>query len=117
LKDSWILPARSPEWKFLEGLAVPFGPEIINHDILRNISTLQTFPIETAALYECREKHRIVICPAGVHIADFASLWELMAAFIDIVIGVYDKFLFLCNLIQYLFHNYHLPRVAAEGSL
>jgi hypothetical protein len=34
LKDSWTPLARSPEWKFLEGLAVPFGPDIINHDIL-----------------------------------------------------------------------------------
>jgi Fungal protein kinase len=78
LKDSWIPPARLPEWKFLEGIAVSFGPEIINYDILRNTSTLQNFPIGTAALDECQEKRHIVICPAGVHIADFASLWELM---------------------------------------
>lgn len=111
LKDSWIPRTRSPEWKFLEGLVIPFGPQILGHDILRNTGTLRTHPYETPALDECREKRRILIYPAGVHIADFACLWELMAAFMDIVIGMYDKFrdFFLCYLIQYLFHSYHLP--------
>ena len=119
LKDSWIPPARSPESKFLEGLAIPFGPQIIDHDILRNTGTLQTYSVEAPALDECQEKHRIVIYPTGVHIADFASLLELMAAFMDIVIGMYDKFhdFFFCYLIQYLFHSYHPSRVTSEGSL
>ena len=63
-------------------------------------------------------KRRIVIYPAGVHIADFTSLLKLMAAFMDIVIGMYNKFrdFFFRYLIQYLFHSYHLPRVTPEGS-
>ena len=79
LKDSWIPPARSPESKFLEGLAIPFGPQII---------------------------------------ANFTSLLELMAVFMDIVIGMYNKFcdFFFCYLIQYFFHSYHLPQVTPEGS-
>ena len=119
LKDSWIPPARSPELKFLEGLAIPFGPQIIDHDILWNTGTLWAYSVEALALDECQEKHCIIIYPAGVHITDFTSLLELMAAFMDIVIGMYNKFhdFFFCYLIQYLFHSYHLPWVTPEGSL
>jgi hypothetical protein len=88
LKDSWIPIGRKSESKFLEGLAIPFGPEIVDHCMLRNTGTLRSHAVATSALDECREKRRIVIYPAGVHIADFTSLWELMAAFLDIVIGI-----------------------------
>ena len=53
LKDSWIPPARSPESKSLEGLAIPFGPQIIDHDILQNTGTLRTYSVEAPALNEC----------------------------------------------------------------
>ena len=87
LKDSWIPISRIAESKFLEGLAIPFGPEIIDHCILRNTGTFRSHAMTSSALDECREKRRIVIYPAGVHIADFSCLWELMAAFLDVVVG------------------------------
>jgi Fungal protein kinase len=93
LKDSWIPISRLPESAFLEQLAIPFGPEIIDHCILGNTGTVRSHAIASSALDECREKRRIAIYPAGVHIADFSCLWELMAACLDIVIG---KILFLC---------------------
>jgi Fungal protein kinase len=88
LKDSWIPVTRAPESKFLEGLVIPFGPEIIHHDILRNTGTLRAHAVQSSGLDERREKRRIVIYPAGVHIADFSSLWELLVAFLDIVVGM-----------------------------
>ena len=94
LKDSWIPISRTPESTFLEGLSIPFGPEIFDHSILRNTGTLRSHAVVTSALDECREKRRIVIYPAGVHIADFRCLWELMAAFLDIVIGITIYFFF-----------------------
>jgi hypothetical protein len=43
-----------------------------------------------ADIRERREKRRVVTYPAGVHISDFSSLWELLVAFLDVVIGMED---------------------------
>jgi Fungal protein kinase len=87
LKDSWITTDRLEEAKFLEGVSIPFGPKLIDHCILRNTHRHREHSITPSSKHEHREKRRVVTYPAGVHIANFSSLWELMAAFLDIVIG------------------------------
>jgi hypothetical protein len=88
LKDSWITTDRPQEAAFLEGLCIPFGPELVDHCVLRNTNAFRKHPIKQSLNYELREKRRVVTYPAGVHISDFTSLWELIVAFLDIVIGV-----------------------------
>ena len=88
LKDSWITTDRPEEAKLLQGLQIPFGPKLINHCILRNTHTFRNHPIKASVNLERREKRRVVTYPAGVHISDFTSLWELLVAFLDIVIGM-----------------------------
>jgi Fungal protein kinase len=90
LKDSWIAVNRISEASFLNGLVTPFGPELITNCILRKTSFLRQQVFEAPAVNECREKRRIVTYPAGVHIANFTSLWELIIAFLDIVISTYQ---------------------------
>jgi Fungal protein kinase len=90
LKDSWITTDRPQEAEFLQNLCIPFGPQLVNHCILRNTRDLRKHAVIPSPNSECREKRRIVTFPAGVHISDFTSLWELMVAFLDIVIGMED---------------------------
>ena len=87
VKDSWITVDRPQEAAFLQGLHIPFGPELINHCVLRNTNTFQKHLIKQSLNHELCEKQRVVMYPAGVYISDFTSLWELMVAFLDIVIG------------------------------
>ena len=95
LKDSWITTDRATEANFLQGLVIPFGPQLVDHCILRKTSTFRDSPILTSGIQECREKRRVVTSPAGVHISDFSSLWELMVAMLDIVVGMIDSPFFL----------------------
>jgi hypothetical protein len=88
LKDSWITVDRAQEAEFLQGLHIPFGPELINHRVLRNTNIFRKYPVKPSAITEIREKRRVVMYPAGVHISDFTSLWELLVAFLDVVIGM-----------------------------
>jgi hypothetical protein len=91
LKDSWITTDRGKEANFLEGLHIPFGPRLIDHCVLRDTTNnFREYPIRRSVVDECREKRRVVTYPAGVHISDFSSLWELLVAFLDIVIGMKD---------------------------
>jgi hypothetical protein len=95
IKDSWITTNRATEASFLEGLDIPFGPQLINHCLLGNTSMFRDNPITPPSIPECREKRRVVTYPAGVHISDFSSLWELMVAMLDVVVGmIYIPFLF-----------------------
>jgi hypothetical protein len=90
LKDSWITTDRLEEAAFIQGPHIPFGPELVDNCILRNTHTLRGHPMRPSPKSERREKRRIVTYPAGVHISDFTSLWELLVAFLDIVIGMED---------------------------
>lgn len=87
LKDAWIAGDRESEANFINGLPIPFGPELVDHCILRNTDTFRSSATRIA---ERREKRRIVTSPAGVHISDFSSCWELMVAFLDVIIGMSD---------------------------
>jgi len=86
LKDSWITVEREPEADFLQGLDIPYGPDLVDHCILGKTDLFRKYPINPSPVNECREKRRIVTYPAGVHISDFSSLLELMFAFFDIVL-------------------------------
>jgi hypothetical protein len=99
LKDSWITTDRMTEASFLQGLDIPFGLKLINHCVLGNTSSFRDSPIKMSLNKEVREKRRIVTYPAGVHISDFASLWELMVAMLDVVIGMIDSGFFLAALL------------------
>jgi Fungal protein kinase len=88
LKDSFINIDRRSEESVLSGLCIPFGPDIISHCTLGDTSTFRTTFLKPAALTETRQKRRIVTYPAGVHISDFSSLWELMVVFLDVLVGV-----------------------------
>ena len=99
IKDSWITTERAAEATFIQGLDIPFGPKLIDHCILRNTGTFRDNPITKSSIMEHREKRRVVTYPAGVHISDFSSLWELMVAMLDVVVGmVHSPFLFDCFL-------------------
>lgn len=86
LKDSWITTDRAPEADFLQGLDIPYGPELVDHCVLRNTDFIRKYPIRPSHIDECREKRRTLTYPAGVHISDFSSLWELMVALFDTVL-------------------------------
>ena len=90
LKDSWITKDRLKEADFLEGLDIPFGPKLVDHHILRNTHFFRESATKVARVLENREKRRVLTFPAGVHISDFSSLWELLVAFLDVVIGMED---------------------------
>jgi protein kinase-like protein len=95
LKDSWIATNRATEATFLEGLDIPFGPQLVNHCVLRDTGSFRDSPLKMCASQECREKRRVVTYPAGVPISDFSSCWELMVAMLDVVVGIIDSpFLF-----------------------
>ena len=86
LKDSWITIERGLEAAFLQGLSIPYGPDLVDQCRLRKTDIFRKSPILPSLNSECREKRRIVTYPAGVHISDFSSLLELMFAFFDIVL-------------------------------
>jgi hypothetical protein len=86
LKDSWITVERGLEAAFLQGLSIPYGPDLVDQCSLRKTDIFRKYPISPSLNNECREKRRIVTYPAGVHISDFSSLLELMFAFFDVVL-------------------------------
>lgn len=88
LKDSFITIDRRTEVSILKELTIPFGPEIIDHCILGNTASFRQSLYSPAKFLETREKRRIVTYPAGVHISDFSSLWELMVVFLDVAVGM-----------------------------
>ena len=67
LKDSWITTNWLTKASFLNGLNIPFGPQLIDHCILRNTGTFWDNPIVMSPIQECREKQCIVTSwyPAG----------------------------------------------------
>ena len=96
IKDSWVFLNRPHEATFLEGLSFPFCPTLINHSRQRNTRTLRSLAVQLSLVKEIREKRRTVTRPAGVHISDFSSLWELMVAFLDIALGMFDGIFVSC---------------------
>ena len=86
LKDSFIMSNRPTEESIPNGLTIPFGPDIINHCILGDTVTFRESLLSPAKLLETQQKRRIVTYPAGVHISNFTSLWELMVAFLDVTV-------------------------------
>ena len=92
LKDSWITTNRDSEAKFLRGLHIPYGPDLVDHCTLGNTAGFRQFTIRSAVNSDCREKRRIVTYPAGVHISDFTCMLELMFAFFDIVLCMWHFF-------------------------
>ena len=93
VKDSWIMTDKASESAFLEGLHIPFGSSLIDSCSLRKTDYLRQFAyvVRESTLNDHRIKRRIVTSPAGVHISDFSSLWELLVALLDIVIGMIDS--------------------------
>jgi Fungal protein kinase len=87
LKDSFITIDRVSEQSILQGLNIPFGPDIINHCTFED-NVFRKSLLKPAAFHEVRQKRRIVTYPAGVHISDFTSLWELMVVFLDVTVGM-----------------------------
>ena len=87
LKDSFITIDRPTEASILENLSIPFGPDIVDHCTFDDTNTFRKSLLKPAAIHEVRQKRRVVTYPAGVHISDFTSLWELMVAFLDVAVG------------------------------
>ena len=79
---------RPTKESILNGLTIPFGPDIIDHCILRDTVTFRESLLSPAKLLKTWQKRCIVTYPAGVHISNFTSLWELMVAFLDVTIGM-----------------------------
>jgi hypothetical protein len=92
VKDSFILPEKQQEAVFLRGICLPFVPELVDGCVLGNTDYIRTVLIRKPMVLEVREKRRVVTQPAGVPITDFTNLWELMIAFLDVVIGMCDNF-------------------------
>jgi hypothetical protein len=88
LKDSFITIDRPAEASVLGGLTIPFGPNVVDHCILGDTHRFRASLMKPAPILETRQKRRIVTYPAGVHISDFTSLWELVVAFLDVAIGM-----------------------------
>jgi hypothetical protein len=88
LKDSFITVDRVSEHSILKKGPIPFGPEIIDHFIFEDTNIFRKSLLKPAEIPEVREKRRVVTYPAGVHISDFTSLWELMVAFLDVTVGM-----------------------------
>lgn len=112
LKDSWITTDRVQEAEFLKELDIPFGPSIRASTTLRNTDDFRTDVNSIAAINEPREKRRVVEGPAGVHISDFTSLWELTVAFLDVAIGMCDVYSTTPALTTYP----HLPQLSYTSS-
>ena len=88
LKDSFITSNRPTEESILNGLTIPFGPDIIDHCILGDTVTFQESLLSPAKLLETQQKRCIVTYPAGVHISNFMSFWEFMVTFLDVTISM-----------------------------
>lgn len=88
LKDSFIDIDRRSEESILCDLDIPFGPAVVSHCILGDTSTFRTSLVKSAVISKTRQKRRIVTYPAGIHISNFTSLWELMVVFLDVAVGV-----------------------------
>ena len=88
LKDSFITTNRMSEQSILDKGPIPFGPEMIDHCTFDDTNIFRKSLFKPAATLEVREKRRVVTYPAGVHISDFSSLWELMVAFLDVAVGM-----------------------------
>ena len=86
LKDSWITIERGSEAVFLQGLDIPYGPDLVDQCNLRKTDIFRKSSISPSIKNKIREKRHIVTYPAGVHICDFTSLLELMFAFFDVVL-------------------------------
>jgi hypothetical protein len=87
LKDSFIDIDRRSEESILCGLEIPFGPAVVSHCTLGDTGGFRTSLLNPADYMETRQKRRIVTYPAGVHISNFTSLWELMVVFLDVAVG------------------------------
>jgi len=88
VKDSWVTIDRPQEAVFIQDLAFHSCPVLIDSIVFQNTGTFRTLAICRSHVKDIREKRRTVIYPAGVHVSDFSSLWELMAAFLDIALGM-----------------------------
>jgi hypothetical protein len=88
LKDSHSTVDRRSEESILKDLVIPFGPDIVDHCVLGDTDTFRKSVLTPALILESREKRRTVTYPAGVHISDFSSLWELMVIFLDVSVGM-----------------------------
>jgi hypothetical protein len=106
-KDSFIPPDKRQEVELLEGLSLPFVPELVSGCVLGNTDYIQSVLIRKPMTLEVREKWHVVTYPAGVPISDFSNLWELMIAFLDIVIGMCDNS--LAAFLIHLFESYQVP--------
>ncbi len=89
LKDSWNLVKKPTESLAITKLDLPFCPRFVNDHHFKNAETarFRTAARKEALIDKTRIKERMVMYPAGVHISDFSSLWELMIAFLDVIIG------------------------------
>ena len=96
VKDSWVTIDREAEATFLQGLNIPFGPNLIKGAVLRDTDDIRKHISQSPIIFERRQKRRVATDPAGVHISDFTSLWELMVALLDIVIGTCEVFYGFC---------------------
>ena len=92
LKDSFITIDRPTEESFFRGLTIPFGPNVIDHCILGDTAAFRKSYFRSPPILETRQKRRLVTYPAGVHISDFTSLWELLVAFLDVTVGMFVLF-------------------------
>jgi hypothetical protein len=88
LKDSFVTTDRSTEASILKDLTIPFGPELVNHCVFEDTNFFRRSLKIPAQNWEVRQKRRTVTFPAGVHISEFTSLWELMVAFLDVAVGM-----------------------------
>jgi hypothetical protein len=88
VKDSWVTLDRPREAVFIQDLAFHSCPVLINSTVLQQTGTFRSLAVHRSNVKEIREKRRTVIYPAGVHVSDSSSLWELMAAFLDIALGM-----------------------------
>ncbi len=91
LKNSWMSICQLHEATYLEGLSFPFCPTLINYSAHRNTRTLWCVAVKLTLVKKIWERRHSVTRPAGVHISDFSSLWELMVAFMDIALGMYGS--------------------------
>jgi len=87
-KDFMPLDSESATINVLETTAYFQGKRTVDDYLDRDYGP-RACSVLSAEIIEHREKHRIVVYPAGIHISDFSCLWELMAAFMDVVIGMY----------------------------
>lgn len=88
LKDSFVTFDRSTEASILKDLTIPFGPELVDHCVFEDTSFFRKSLKTPPQNREVRQKRRTVMFPAGVHISEFTSLWELMVTFLDVAVSM-----------------------------